>query len=52
MNLVHSEIAKYPSILQCCKRSILDDAKAYVKGTADEAMHVQTRRARAARMRK
>ena len=51
VSLVHNEIAKYPhtAMLQALHLMM---GEAYVKGTADEAMHVQTRRARAARMRK
>ena len=51
VSLVHNEIAKYPSYCNVASAPF-DDGQAYVKGTADEAMHVQTRRARAARMRK
>ena len=50
VDLVRDEIAKHPSYCNVANAP-LDDGHAYVQGTADEAMHVQTRRARAARMR-
>ncbi|MBT6542496.1 MAG: mandelate racemase/muconate lactonizing enzyme family protein [Rhodobacteraceae bacterium] len=50
VDLVRNEIAKHPSYCNVANAPI-DDGHAYVQGTADEAMHVQTRRARAARMR-
>jgi galactonate dehydratase len=50
VDLVRDEIAKHPSYCNVANAPF-DDGHAYVQGTADEAMHVQTRRARAARMR-
>jgi galactonate dehydratase len=50
VELVKDEIAKYPSV-----RNIADPPKdnggAYIAGTAAEAPHVQTRRARARKLR-
>lgn len=51
VRLVPDEIAKYPS-----RRNVAaapkDDGCAYIAGTADEAVHSQTRRARARRLRR
>jgi galactonate dehydratase len=51
VELVKDEIARYPSV-----RNIADPPKdngsAYIAGTANEAPHVQTRRARARKLRR
>ena len=51
VELVKDEIARYPSVRNVADAP-LDDGRAYVEGTADEAVHVQTRRARARRLRR
>lgn len=51
VELVKDEIAKYPSVRNVADPP-KDDGRAYVAGTADEAVHVQTRRARARRLRR
>ncbi len=51
VELVKDEIAKYPSIRNVADAP-KDDGSAYLKGTADEAPHVQTRRSRARTLRR
>ena len=51
VDLVKDEIARYPSVRNVTAAP-KDDGRAYVAGTADEAMHTQTRRQRARRMRR
>ncbi len=51
VELVKDEVARYPS-LRNVSDPPADDGRAYVEGTADEAVHVQTRRARARRLRR
>lgn len=51
VELVKDEIARYPSVRNVAKAPV-DDGRAYVPGTADEAVHVQTRRGRAQSLRR
>lgn len=51
VELVKDEVARYPSVRNVSDPPA-DDGRAYVEGTADEAVHVQTRRARARRLRR
>ncbi len=51
VELVKDEVARYPSMRNVSDPPA-DDGRAYVEGTADEAVHVQTRRARARRLRR
>lgn len=51
VELVKEEIAKYPSVRNVTDGP-KDDGRAYVAGTANEAVHIQTRRSRARRLRK
>lgn len=50
VELIKDEIARYPSIRNVADPP-KDDGRAYVQGTAEEASHVQMRRARARRLR-
>ena len=51
VELVKEEVARYPSVRNVPDPPA-DDGRAYVEGTADEAVHVQMRRARARRLRR
>ncbi len=51
VELVKDEVARYPSVRNVSDPPA-DDGRAYVEGTADEAVHVQTRRARARKLRR
>ena len=50
VELVKDEVARYPSVRNVSDPPA-DDGRAYVEGTADEAVHVQMRMARARRLR-
>ncbi|KUF11544.1 mandelate racemase/muconate lactonizing enzyme family protein [Pseudoponticoccus marisrubri] len=50
VELVHEAIARFPAIRNVASGPP-DDGKAYVPGTAEEAVHVQTRRSRARSLR-
>ena len=50
VELVKEEVARYPSVRNVSDPPA-DDGRAYVEGTADEAVHVQMRMARARRLR-
>ena len=51
VELVKEEVARYPSVRNVPDPPA-DDGRAYVEGTADEAVHVQMRMARARRLRR
>ncbi len=51
VELVKDEIARYPSVRNVPDPPA-DNGRAYVSGTADEALHIQTRRSRARHMRR
>ncbi len=50
VELVKDEVARYPSVRNVSDPPA-DDGRAYVEGTADEAVHMQMRMARARRLR-
>ncbi len=51
VELVKDEVARYPSVRNVADPPA-DDGRAYLEGTADEAVHVQMRLARARRLRR
>lgn len=51
VELVKDEVARYPSVRNVSDPPA-DDGRAYVEGTADEAVHIQMRMARARRLRR
>ena len=51
VELVKEEVARYPSVRNVSDPPT-DDGRAYVEGTADEAVHIQMRMARARRLRR
>ena len=51
VELVKDEVARYPSVRNVSDPPA-DNGRAYVEGTADEAVHVQMRMARARRLRR